>query len=266
MIYNLIINLLYFIKIISFTFFFSKYILNNYRILNDLYIYISNNCLIISYNLLYFFSKCQIYYNKLILKINKLVKYFDEKNILNTNNYVNDLEFIKNNKITKMIKKEDLLENIKNIDFDFMIHTDYSQINNKYFYLSNDLFIHLNICLNKKIYYKNPDNYNYEISQVKFILVELRINKHLYKINLKTDDYNFYIVHNVLNKDFFMFYLENFLKDYDEQYNEQYNDNIKNTEDLYIVKIIDQDVKVFEIDLDKQFIIINKKDYNIENK
>jgi hypothetical protein len=270
MICKLLVNLFYFIEtlmiIITISKFIYNFIITKKCKVDQIFIFVQNKCLNLSYNLLYFFSNFQIFYTKINNNINKkiidFIQYYDKncnlmffiEHLNKKEKNFNELEYIKNNKIVKIDKKETVLD----ISFDFIIYTDYSKINNKYFNFNNNLYYtSLNNCFNKIIYYKNPDNYNYnyEISQFKFILLELLINKYLYKIELKTDDYNFYIVNNVLDKNFFMYYLVNFLK-----YNEEKNDEI------LLLKIIDQNVKIFEIDLEKQFISINKTDYNIINK
>jgi len=268
MICKLLVNLFYFIETFMIMFSISKFIYNfivtkKYK-LDQIFIFVQNKCLNFSYNLLYFFSNFQIFYNKINNKINnKIIDFIQcyDKNC-NLNFFIeylnkkeknfNELEYVKNNKIIKLDKKETVLD----ITFDFIIYTDYSKINNKYFNFNNNLYYtSLNNCFNKIIYYKKPNNYNYEIAEFKFILLELLINKHSYKIDLKTDDYNFYIVNNVLDKKFFIYYLVNFLK-----YNEEKN------HEVLLLKIIDQNVKILEIDLENQFITINKTNYNIENK
>ncbi len=63
-----------------------------------------------------------------------------------------------------------------------------------------------NKCVNKKIMYDiNEPLTVSECSDIKFMLVEMRIRENnVYKVDLKTDDYNFYLVGNKLTRQFFI--------------------------------------------------------------
>lgn len=194
------------------------------------------------YNLFFYFSKCQIFLNK-----------------------INVLPFF--NKILCKIKKRsnDQYEYININNGNIITHT-----NNTYLYsldMKYDFFIHKktnndDICnyLNEKIIY-NIDNYNhnsdFEPSNIKFMLIEFYIGKNNYKINLKTDDYNFYLINNKLTKDFFIYYIKNRL---------YINDNININDECY-VKIIDHNICINKIVFtDKnEYILIKKDDYSLHN-
>ena len=91
-------------------------------------------------------------------------------------------------------------------------------------------------------------------------LVEIKVKPiNNYKIYLKTDRYNFYAVGNVLTKQFFIFYLKQFLKLNDLIYD---NDN-----DKMSIKIIDQNVNIIAFDFtDKnENIMLEKNGYKLSN-
>ena len=87
------------------------------------------------------------------------------------------------------------------------------------------------------------------------MLVELKIGDNSFKIDFKTDDYNFYIVGNCFTKNFFLYYLTEILK-----INEMINDN-----DKFSFKIIDHDVNTVELEFtDKtDSILLEKNGYKL---
>ena len=149
----------------------------------------------LSYNVIYIYSKAQILFMKYNKKINEIIesnpsllKIKNDFNLLiqSTKYRVNKLEFIKNG---------NLIEN-KSTDYDFAIYSDL-KINT--------------ICENKKIFQNNQQlTEDYEISNIQFMLIELLVGeKKTFKITLKNEKYNFYVVGNILSKDFFTYYLKN---------------------------------------------------------
>ena len=199
----------------------------------------------LSYNVIYIYSKAQILFMKYNKKINEIIesnpsllKIKNDFNLLiqSTKYRVNKLEFIKNG---------NLIEN-KSIDYDFAIYSDL-KINT--------------ICENKKIFQNNQQlTEDYEISNIQFMLIELLVGeKKTFKITLKNEKYNFYVVGNILSKDFFTYYLKNIYADKFDLKEE----SIK--EDKITIKIIDHDVNKIEFDLtDKnEHIIIEKTSYKL---
>jgi hypothetical protein len=172
-------------------------------------------------------------------KINKFSNYFIKNE---------ELEYINNGEViyTKSIK--DLLQNYKkndkNIDkniennFNIIIYTD-------------------NKNKNKKVFNDIPSVYNYEESEFKFILIEIMINNEILKIDFKTNEYNYMIVDNIINKDFIIY----FLKKHYEKYVKTvfyYGGKLDN----YRLKILDQNVN--EILLDKNnCLTIKKNNYEL---
>jgi hypothetical protein len=77
-------------------------------------------------------------------------------------------------------------------------------------------------------------------------------NKH--KVELKTNDFNYYLVGNKFTKEFFTYYLREHLKN---------NDEIKD-DDKFSIKIIDHDVNTVELDFTHQneSILLGKNGYN----
>ena len=110
-------------------------------------------------------------------------------------------------------------------------------------------------CVNKIILHSEPFSINYEVSDVKFILVEIKMIDKSYKIDLKTDKYNYYIVDNILDIHFFIYYLNNYICNFKDDYD---SINIKNL----LVKIIDQNINVQELEItNSKYIVIKKDNY-----
>jgi len=109
-------------------------------------------------------------------------------------------------------------------------------------------------CLNKKIVYDLDESIDiYEVSTIKFLLVELKNETNTYKIDLKTDEYNFYIVGNKLTKHFFQYYLTEILKKSDESV------------DDYSVHLIDHNVNSVQLDFSNEnaHILLEKSEYKL---
>lgn len=196
----------------------------------------------ISFNTIYIVSVVQIKFKKMIKYINqtnpKLLEFFNKyKNI-------KDVEFILDGKVFYSTTRENIVNHIvHNVKEDFIIYSDYVTTNN-------------NECTNKKIMIINEittdKDFIYEVSNVKFMLCELVIGEKTYKINLKSDKYNYYLVDNIINKKFIIYYLIEF-------YNEDFNKSI----DKFILKLIDHNVNMCEIDItdDSNYIQIKKDSY-----
>ena len=147
-----------------------------------------------SYNFIYFdFIKSN---PQLIEYINKLKKH-EQIN--------NNIEYISNNSVIFSETYEETAHlylsqphNLPTV-FDFIIYSD-------------NINIHKN---NKLILNELPkdeirDNLKYEETKYNFVLSEITINDKTIKIDFKTDNYNYYIVNNIINHKF----LEYFLKKY----------------------------------------------------
>lgn len=184
----------------------------------------------VTFNVLYIFSKTQIYF----IKLNKTINKFLKQNSVVKNDLTTNTEFIKNG-------EKLYIENNEKHDFAL-----FSWVEDE------------SGCVNKKIVYDVTDVNDFitisEKSDIKFMLVELTLecNK-TFKIDLKTRDYNFYLVGNKFTKDFFIYYLINYL-------------NIDKTilnNTPFSIKIIDHNVNIFQMDFtDKnEHIILNKIDY-----
>ena len=76
-----------------------------------------------------------------------------------------------------------------------------------------------------------------------------------YKIDLKTDEFNFYIIGNSFTRQFFVYYLKQILK-----INEEIKDDV-----IFSLKIIDHDVNTVELDfIDKnEGILLEKSGYKL---
>lgn len=131
----------------------------------------------------------------------------------------------------------------------------------KSFYILSDNENPVDNCINKIIYHSTPFSKVYEVSDIKFILLEVSIQDKSYKINLKDDTYNYYIVGNILDKRFFLY----FLRKYNLYSPSNTEETLKN--DKLVVKIIDcnADLKEYEI-TETNFILIQKNSYSYDCK
>jgi len=87
--------------------------------------------------------------------------------------------------------------------------------------------------------------------------LEVSINNKTYKITLKNDTYNYYIVDNVFDKKFFIYYLKNHNTDTLSE------EDIYSIKDKIIIKLIDNNVDVRELEItDEKNIVVRKDSYN----
>jgi hypothetical protein len=193
-----------------------------------------------SFNAVYAFSVIQIKIKqaqKYILNANprlsKLLETYNKTRVKNTIDFVLDGKVI----FSTTILTPDI-DHPKNSDF--IIYSDCKSRNKK---------ILTEVSVDEK--------YDYEMSDIQFMLVELKIGDNTYKIDLKSDNYNFYVVGNCFTKKFFVYYLKEILKP-TQQFD---NDN------KFIIKIIDHDVDTIEFEFtDKnESIILEKSGYKLLN-
>ena len=197
----------------------------------------------LSYNLIYLYSKAQILYMNLITVVNKKIE--ENPNLLKLKN---DLDLLLKPK-SGIITMLDYIKNGNSVDksdngCDFMIYSWLDDTKS---------------CVNKKIVYdlKEPLSFS-EISDIKFFLVELKFgDKSSHKIELKTDEFNFYVVGNSFNKQFFIYYLKQILK---------ISEEIKD-DDKFNLKILDHNVNTIDLDFTDQneSILLEKTGYKLSN-
>jgi len=194
----------------------------------------------VSYNLIYVYSKAQIFYMNIVKTVNKKIE--ETPKLLKLKNDLDLLLKQKNGAVTmiEFIKNGILTDNLSMSECDFAL---YSRLDDS------------NKCLNKKIVYDLDESIDvYEVSTIKFLLVELKFGSETYKIELKTDAYNFYIVGNRFTKKFFQYYLTEILK-------------ITESVDNFRLHIIDQDVNKAELDFSDENtnILLEKTGYKMLN-
>lgn len=197
----------------------------------------------ISYNLIYLYSKAQILYMNLIRVVNKKIE--ENPNLLKLRN---DLDLLLKPKFG-IITMLDYIKNGNSVDkgdneCDFMIYSWLDDTKS---------------CVNKKLVYdlKEPLSFS-EASDIKFLLIELKVGENnSHKIDLKTNEFNFYMVGNSFAKQFFIYYLKQIVKSTEE---------IKD-DDKINIKFIDHDVNTIEIDFtDKnESILLEKTGYKLLN-
>jgi hypothetical protein len=148
------------------------------------------------------------------------------------------------------------LTGFENIDYDFLIYNDRNTV-------PNNIKIIRNVPTDKqalKNLLENKETYEYETSNIKFILAEIIYEGETYKIDLSTKKVNFYLNDNIFSYSFFLYYLRYYHDD-----RQIFFDIDKPIE--FTLKLIDQNVNSFYTDYndDTDGILIQKDDYIIEN-
>lgn len=206
----------------------------------------------VSYSMIYLFSKCQIIFNRSCSKLAAFMnKHPHTKKILD---YVCSKTAVRNQICTINQVGETIATRTLDIGQSGQSGQSRQPDTCIYIFADNE---HMNKtgCVNNVILRTSPFVVKYEVSDIKFMLVEIKINDGFYKLNFKTDSYNYYIVNNRLDRQFFIY----FLKQY--QIYDFANDNIEKLTSFH-VKIIDQNVNVREFEITQsKFITIQKNDY-----
>jgi hypothetical protein len=198
----------------------------------------------VSFHLINMYSQSQIFYVKIYSKITKFIE---------ANPYLKK-------KFDEIYKKNIQQNEIYQIKNDGQIHIKYYTDNSENYFEHDDSSIYLfsdnqNKCVNKVILHSQPFLTDYEVSNIKFLLVEIKIDNKAYKVDLKTDEYNYYIVNNILDKKFFVYFFRNYQL---YQFTDTDYDSIK-----FVIKILDHNCNLREFEItDDKFIIIKKDDYN----
>jgi hypothetical protein len=205
---------------------------------------------IIGYNIIYFYSVCQI---KCYQLYNKFLPYLDI--FKNSNNVIDDIK-IQTLQIVELFdlntNKNKLLTEREGEVFNQILFSIRSPNN---LVIISELS---NKISNKKIINKKIDtnicNYNFDISKITFIALYLNYNDVRYNINLKTDAFNYYLVGNIIDKQFVQYYINNILK---LPFNYEKEDMLS-----YHLELMDHEVNMISLN-DCQYILIEKDSYRI---
>jgi hypothetical protein len=221
-----------------------------------------NFCINISFKLIRFYSRGEIIFNKIYNFTSNL-----------TNNCINYIPHLK--QIYLSIKEVFYNRNknfyeICEIDKEGNIHKKYLEFDKSVFLEENKMvnFILSHIkgetltSVNKIILRSLPFSEDYEVSDVKFMLFEIKLGDIYYKIDLSTDKYNYYIVNNIFDKNFLIFFLKNHttLSNHLSYYLDDLHDNY--IIDKFDINLIDNNINLKKLEItDEKYIIINKNDY-----
>jgi hypothetical protein len=194
----------------------------------------------LSLNCIYYFGVFQILFFKTLNNINIMIE--SNETLLK---FKKELEktILKyyNTNLDNNVLNEDLNENsIDNCD-------------NYDFYIQN--FTNDNKIVNKQICFIDNDSPINDSSEIKFILVEFNCGDKKFKIDLKTDTFNYYLVGNKFTKDFFIYYVKKHID----------NNETFDKDETYAIELIDHNVnKVeFEFNDENNGFILEKSDYKI---
>jgi hypothetical protein len=230
-------------------------------------------CINISFKLIRIYSRGQIIFNKLYYLTNNLSNTL--ANTL-TNTLTNNIPYLKHFYfwLKEILKK---IYNSNNKFYEICEIDKHGNIDKKYFafdkrvYLEenkkvNYILSHIKVedfsTVNKIILRSLPFSGYYELSDIKFMLFEIKLGDIYYNINLSTDKYNYYIVNNILDKNFLIFFLKNHtsLSCHLSYYNDVVYDNY--TIDKFDINLIDNNINFKKLEItDEKYIMIDKNDY-----
>ena len=196
------------------------------------------------YQLIYYYSKIQLCIVKIKITFNKFIKYYttdtiDLMDVLKEyflsdffyyNNNDEFLYYIKDGQIIDSCFTH-LIEKKKDISYDFL------------------LYIHgINGILNKNI----PSCLDYQHTNYKFIQIMIELNnKHSFEIHLSNSEYNYYIVNNIIDSYFILYFLRthytNKVSNYENEFLLNYSLNVIDN-NIILLTIDNTDVITFDVD------------------
>jgi len=208
----------------------------------------------LGYYSLYVFTKFQIIFNKTNKQITSVINNSPFLTTLiqkiNITKNPFDLEFIKNGEIidscyVSSFYKSNMKINEETFEkCDFAVFSDYENSNDN--------------CVNKKIINSTSNiDLNCKTSNIKFILFEVSINGKDYKIDLKNENYNYYVIDNIIDFNFIIYYLNYFYLL--SLSNDEICSKSKNGD--YKIKIIDNNANIVEINKISVSIQIKENNY-----
>ena len=219
----------------------------------------------ISFKMLYLYSKSQILFNRINKDIIGIINHFLNRNP-NINNLIEQVktsyncfinktrtettntEFILNGQVIFETSKERITDGTRDLPsaYDFIVCSDTNNV------CQNNMLV-----INKKIQKSTVINdFSYEISNISFILSEIIIGDKTIKVDFKTKDYNYYVVNNIFNEKFILYFLNKY-------YSYEIKDFKPETIKLFKLNVIDNNVDMCEFD--KNINIQIQKDGYIKN-
>ncbi len=198
----------------------------------------------LSFYLINTISKLQIYAVK---QKKEFLKIIDRNPVLF--NFKNNIMLLFKTKIKNVELVKDGTAYTEVIDsYDFIIYSDNSIKKNT-----------IDKNLVNKIIVDNKNNIpiKYDISNISFILLDLKIREKTYIIRLRNEVYNFYVVGNIFDLNFCKYYVKTILKE---------NFDFSN-DDKIVLNILDQNVNNNRVELypKNQSILLEKNSYAILN-
>ena len=219
----------------------------------------------ISFKLLYLYSKAQILFNRINKDMIVQINHFLSRNpninnliervktsytcfINKTSTETTNIEFISNGLVVFETSKEQITDGTMDLPsaYDFIVCSDV--VNG-----CQD-----NKVVNKKIQKSTAINdFSYENSNISFILSEIIIGDKTIKVDFKTKDYNYYVVNNIFNEKFILYFLNKY-------YSHEIKDFQPETIKLFTLNVIDNNVDMCEFD--KNINVQIQKDVYIKNQ
>ena len=230
---------------------------NNEDIFNKIRQNVKSLGIKIIYNLIYIFSFLQIKYNQLY---NYVLPFFKEtkKDCINikTRAEVFDIKM----HLSPIFEKE-YCEPFEKIPDFFKEMNNVLKSKNQHLIIVSDLSNLSNKCISKKILDTELELDNcdrkFDVSEIAFIALYLNYNNKRYHINLKTEDFNYYLVGNIINPNFLQYYVKYVLNDPVF--------SITNTDtSSYKLELMDHNVDMIDLNAE-QFIVIEKNGYRIDH-
>ena len=201
----------------------------------------------VSYSAIYMFSRCQILAGKLSVRINVFINANPWLKTIITNIYKTQSV---QNQICQILAGNICVKNYTTDDANYFEHNDAA-----FYVFVDNARVSESGCVNHVVIRSPPFSTKYDLSSMRFLLCEVKVRDKFYKINLAGANYNYYVVNNIIDRRFLLYFMKQY-QIYNFTEDEMCNTN------SFTVKTIDQNVNVTTMEItDDQFITIKKTDY-----
>jgi hypothetical protein len=212
--------------------------LNNYVQTN-----FKNTLINLTYTYIYYYSRVQLYLIQFNIIKKKVIK-FISSNIFKKNASEN-YEIIKNGKIQTITKQ--ILDNDTDLinSCHLIIYSDYTE---------NDD----NQCINKIVLHPKAYNSSNDYTTTNYSFIQSNIvfeDGTEIDLKFKNENYNYYIVGNIINKKFILYFLRKHYTNHVKDFSDNFITNYK-------IKIIDQNINILQVN-DNEVLEMKQDNYTI---
>lgn len=204
-----------------------------------------------NYDILYIDVKSPFYKNLLITVLHKCLYYYSKLQILMNTTVYPLVQKYANKPNYPIVPSIELYK-----DGEFILKQNYKEQTNLPVYNYVIFSQPSGNIVNKVIYTDIPSDLSYDVSNIKFVSINLEYNNTIYDMDFHKSDYNYYVVNNKIDNMFIMYYLKYVIQ----------NEVNESLEDFtYKLTIMDNNINIIQLD-ETDTLVITKDNYIVQQK